>query len=138
MRKLRCYITFWRMLIVNYHPGSSIRSAGGDRIFPIRHSRRCPIKQFFCHQCRQIDTAMTHRRPEIIVPIGAVKPKIFIKIHRIRNIRQIIISVQFLVSAGHFCVFKFAPDIKFPRRRPAPLSGRDQAFQKDTPAFPGS
>ena len=36
----------------------------------------------------QVDASMTHRVAKIVMPVGAVQPVAFIKIHHIRNIGQ--------------------------------------------------
>ena len=41
-----------------------------------------------------IDAAMAHRRPKIIMPISAVYAIIAVKIHRIRNISEVIAGTR--------------------------------------------
>lgn len=46
----------------------------------------------------KVDTAVTHRSSKIIMPVGAVQPIAFVKVHHIRHVRQV------PAHTGHICV----------------------------------
>ena len=84
-------------------------------------ANRGEFKQPACVIGPQVDATMAHRRPEIMVPIGAMQSIILVEVHHVRH------SWQVITWSRHRCGTIF--DINFicsSDRWVVPGTGRDQ------------